>query len=222
MKKIVFSLGGSVIVPEQIDIKFLKEFKELLLKFLKKDYRFVIVCGGGKICRTYINSAIELGINDREAHTLGIDVTKLNAKLLHFFLGRNSSLDFGDPRKVKLSKKIVITAGYKPGWNTDVDAAYICKSIRCKTLINISNTIGVYDKDPRENKDAKLITEMKWKEFIHQFGSVKMVPGANFIFHPLAAKICASNKITAFFISKDLNNLKNLLNGKKFVGTKIF
>ena len=220
--KIVFSLGGSVIIPDQIDIDFLKEFKKLLLKFLKNNYRFVVVCGGGKICRTYINSAIELGIKDREAHTIGIDVTKLNAKLLHFFLGKNSSLNFGDPRKVKLNKKIVITAGYRPGWNTDVDAAYICKSIHSKTLINISNTIGVYDKDPRENKDAKLISEMSWKEFIHRFGSIKMVPGANFIFHPLAARICALNKITAFFISKDLSNLRNLLNGKKFVGTKIF
>ncbi|MCW1296077.1 MAG: UMP kinase [Candidatus Parvarchaeota archaeon] len=222
MKKVVFSLGGSVIVPGQVNEKFLIKFGGLLLNFLKRDYRFVVVCGGGKICRDYINAALNLGISEKKAHILGIEVTKLNAMLLYFLLKNYAFLDFGDPRKVKMrGRKIIISAGYKPGWNTDVDAAYICKALNCDFLINISNTIGVYDKDPRKNKDAKLIEEMRWKEFLNRFGNVKVVPGLNFIFHPLAARICARNNINVFFVSSDIRNLRNLLNGKKFIGTRV-
>jgi len=55
-KTIIMSLGGSVIVPDKIDINFLKNFKKTIEKFIKKDYRFVIHCGGGKIARIYQNA----------------------------------------------------------------------------------------------------------------------------------------------------------------------
>ena len=57
MKKelVVISLGGSLIVPEKVDVKFLKEFKKIILKNTKK-HKFVIVCGGGSIARKYIQA----------------------------------------------------------------------------------------------------------------------------------------------------------------------
>lgn len=49
-KTIVISLGGSIISPEfgKIDINFLKKFRKLILKFLKKRFKFIIIVGGGK------------------------------------------------------------------------------------------------------------------------------------------------------------------------------
>ena len=52
-KVIVISLGGSLIIPEQIDVRVLREFKRILFRN-KYRYKFVIVCGGGSTARNYI------------------------------------------------------------------------------------------------------------------------------------------------------------------------
>lgn len=64
-RTIVISLGGSIIVPAyragiRIQIRFLKKFKEFILKFLKKRYRFIIVAGGGNICREYQKATFKI------------------------------------------------------------------------------------------------------------------------------------------------------------------
>jgi len=61
-KVIVLSLGGSLIVPNKIHVELLEEFKKILLKNSKK-YKFVVVCGGGIIARTYIN-----GLKNQKIH----------------------------------------------------------------------------------------------------------------------------------------------------------
>jgi len=53
MKTIILSLGGSLIVPDQVDVNFLKNFKKLVEKYVKRNFRFVIICGGGSIARKY-------------------------------------------------------------------------------------------------------------------------------------------------------------------------
>ena len=54
-KTVIIALGGSIICPQpgKINIKFLKKFKKLILKYLKRGFRFIIVTGGGKVCRVY-------------------------------------------------------------------------------------------------------------------------------------------------------------------------
>ena len=83
IKTIVISLGGSIIVPGKIQVDFLKQFKEFILKFIKKDYRFIIVAGGGKICREYQDAAGKISsLNNEDKDWLGIHTTRLNAHLL--------------------------------------------------------------------------------------------------------------------------------------------
>jgi uridylate kinase len=57
-KVIVLSLGGSLIIPEKINVKYLKDFKKTILKN-KNNYKFIIVCGGGSIARKYISALKE-------------------------------------------------------------------------------------------------------------------------------------------------------------------
>ena len=54
-KVIVLSLGGSLIVPEKSNFKFLDNFVKTLRKNYHK-YKFVVVCGGGSIARKYIQA----------------------------------------------------------------------------------------------------------------------------------------------------------------------
>ena len=87
----VISLGGSIIVPDKIQIKFLKSFKEFILKFLKKDYRFIIVTGGGSVARNYIEAASEITkISDEDKDWLGIHATRINAHLIRTIFKKES------------------------------------------------------------------------------------------------------------------------------------
>ena len=82
-KTIILSLGGSVICPDNIDVSFLKNFKKTVEKYVKKNYRFVIICGGGRLARQYQESASKIAkLSDSELDWLGIQATKINANLV--------------------------------------------------------------------------------------------------------------------------------------------
>ena len=84
---IVLSLGGSLIIPKEIDYKFLKSFRKVLKKNYK-NYKFVIVCGGGFIARQYINALKKQGKNEKELSLAGIRGTRMNALFVMQFFGK--------------------------------------------------------------------------------------------------------------------------------------
>ena len=85
-KTIVISLGGSIIVPERIDVPFLKKFKQIIMG-LQAD-RFVIICGGGKIARDYQEAAKATAvIRTEDLDWIGIAATRLNAELVRSSFG---------------------------------------------------------------------------------------------------------------------------------------
>ncbi len=216
--KIVISLGGSVIVPKELDVKFLKEFVKLIKKYRKK-HKFSIVCGGGHTARIYTRKAKEFNLSTKEAHELGVSATHLNAQFLAKVL--NATFSKEHPLKIGKMKGIIVSGGYKPGWTTDTDAALIAKSMKADILVNITDVKGIYTKDPDKYKDAKLIQNMSWKEFEKMFGKKITGAGKHYVFDPLAGQICKKNKIKVVVISKNLKNLENLLKDKKFVGTVV-
>src|SRR3989338_7287292 len=82
MKKvIVFSLGGSLIVPDSVDYRYLHRFK-LFVKGLLTKYKVVIVTGGGKTARRYIEVLKKEKVDDKFYSLVGIMATKLNARLV--------------------------------------------------------------------------------------------------------------------------------------------
>jgi len=106
MKKsvIVLSIGGSLIIPDKVNTKFLKKFKKIIQKHTK-NYKFVIVCGGGSFARKYINSLSEIGANYKTQCLAGIAVTRTNARFLSYFFNKDS--EKGIPHKIHEIKKIL-------------------------------------------------------------------------------------------------------------------
>src|SRR3989344_9224204 len=88
METIIISLGGSLIIPDNIDIEFLKEFKALVLSQIAQGKKFVIITGGGKICRRYQEAAKELASpSDEDLDWIGIASLKVNAELMRIIFG---------------------------------------------------------------------------------------------------------------------------------------
>jgi uridylate kinase len=122
--------------------------------------------------------------------------------------------------KIKFNKKILIAAGWKPGWSTDYDTVLLAKNLKVNTIINMSNIDYVYDKDPKKNKNAKKIKNISWKDFRKIIGN-KWKAGLNKPFDPVAAKEAEKLGLKVSIIGKSLRNFENLLNNKKFDGTII-
>src|SRR3989344_4253722 len=110
---IVISLGGSLVVPEEIDVEFLHDFRDLILEHVAQGKKFVITVGGGKICRKYQAVAKELATPKREdLDWLGIASIKLNAELLRVIFGEHvhEEVISNPSKKFDLTKPVVIVS----------------------------------------------------------------------------------------------------------------
>ncbi|MDP6265986.1 MAG: UMP kinase [Candidatus Woesearchaeota archaeon] len=222
MKTIIMSLGGSVIVPNRIDVNFLMNFKKIIYRYIKKNYRFVIYCGGGKLARNFQKSAAKYKFNNEGLDWLGIYATRINADFIKKLFG-NIAEDIiikNPTKKIKFNKKIILAGGWKPGWSTDYDAVLLAKNLKVKTIINMSNINYVYDKDPKKFKGAKKIKNISWREFRKITGN-KWKAGLNMPFDPVAAKEADKLRLKVVIIGNNLRNFENLLNDRKFEGTII-
>jgi len=227
---IVISLGGSLIVPKRIDWKFLKKFRELIVSEIKKGKRFAIITGGGYAAREYAQAAGKVTKLTREdLDWLGIHTTRLNAHLIKTIFRQyaNPRINKNPRTKEDLTthfdngEGIMVAAGWKPGWSTDYVATIIAERLGAKKLINLSNIKYACDKDPKKYPDAKIIKEINWKNFRRIVGN-RWDPGLNMPFDPVASKLAQENKLEVIIAEgKNLNNLKNILEERKFVGTVI-
>ena len=216
MRTVVLSLGGSLIVPDAIDIDFLKGFKKLINDFIV-DNRVIIVCGGGKVCRNYQNALGELSDVDNDAKDwVGIAASRLNAELVKQMFGSEAyEKTIIDPtQRIETDKKIIVAAGWKPGFSTDMDAVELAKQFDASEVLNISNADHVYNKDPNKFDDAKPYDKLSWKEFFE-------IVGLNAPFDPIASKEAERTNIVVKILGKDINNLNSCIQGNKFDGTTI-
>jgi uridylate kinase len=223
-KIIVISVGGSLMVPGEIDSRWLREFKQFIDKYISKEYRFIIIAGGGKTARKYQNAAKEIAeLTPEDLDWIGIHSTRLNAHLLRTIFRKKAHHEIiKDPNeKIIFKEKILIAAGWKPGFSTDYDAVLLAKNFGIKKIINLSNIDYVYDRDPNKFKDAEIIKEISWKDFRKIVGS-KWDPGLNAPFDPIAAKESEKLKLeVAIMNGKNIANLENYITNKGFVGTVI-
>ena len=222
-KTLVISLGGSLIFPERLDKKFLMNFKKTIEKRIKKNCRFVIICGGGMLARNFQQEASKSRkMSNEELDWLGIYATRINAHLLKSIFNEKADENIiSNPNeKIIFNKNIIIAAGWLPGWSTDYDAVLLAKNLMVKEIINMSNIDYVYDKDPKKYKDAKKIEKINWKEFGRLVGK-KWKAGMHAPFDPVSAKEAQKSRMKVYIIGRDLKNLENLLEGKRFIGTVI-
>lgn len=221
----ILSVGGSIIIPKAgFDSAFLKQFRALIIKEVKKGKKFILVAGGGATARQYQAGAKDVGItNAEDLDYIGIATTVLNAQFLkHLFRGYAFNEVITNPtKKVKTSKPIIVAAGWKPGCSTDTDAVLMAKTYGAKAIYNLSNVDYVYTDDPRTNPSAVKITHINWKDFRKLVGN-KWNPGANVPFDPIAAKMAEKLKLEVGFLKGvDLRQVGIALNQGSFDGTVI-
>jgi len=223
-KVLVLSLGGSSIIPNEIDVGFIKEFKKVILKN-KKKYKFVIVCGGGSVARKYISALEALKVNEKFQGFSGISTTRMNARFMTYSFGEDANKGVPhDMKDVKNLLKIydVVFCGalrYAKNETSDGTSAKLANYFRT-IFINFTNVTGLYNKNPKKYKNTRLIREISWRDFNKMANKNKFKPGQHFVLDQTASKIILKNKIPTYIIGS-AKQLDNLLKEKKFIGTII-
>ena len=226
----VLSVGGSIVAPEYPDTEFVSKFVSMVKDFLSKnpDDRLILVVGGGGPARIYQKAFREVtGTAENDgtdaADWIGIMATRLNAQFV--------KASFGDlckepvvtaPTVAKdFTGRILLAAGWKPGFSTDNDAVLLAEKFNADTVVNLSNIEKVYTDDPRKNPDAKPLDEISWSEFRKMVGD-EWIPGKNCPFDPIASKKAQEMGLVVICAGgKNIENTRAILEGKAYTGTTI-
>ncbi len=191
MKKIVISLGGSILVPS-LESNRIEKYRDLL-RNLSEKYQLFVVIGGGGEARRYISAARSLGIDEATSDELGILITRINASLLLWSLSDLAYPDvcenYTDALKAAESKKIVVMGGVTPGQTTDAVSAVLAERAKAGLLVNLTSVDGIYTEDPKKNSNAAKISHMTPNQLVDIVSGGAMGAGSNNVIDLVAAKI---------------------------------
>jgi uridylate kinase len=223
---VVLSMGGSVLVTGDEDEKFLPALAALLRR-LSQDYSLIVTAGGGRVARDYIRLGRALSLTETELDELGIDVSRLNARLLAAVIGPpcppHPPASLTDAVREAHRSKIVVLGGTEPGHTTDGVAGLLAERLRAQRLVNATRVPGLYERDPRKDPTAKRIDRLDYAGFRKMVdASVSGTAGQHFVFDRLGLESLARGRIPLRIVQgRDLANLERALRGEDFVGTEI-
>ncbi len=220
----VISVGGSVFFEEKPLTSAIVKFGETINSLSAEGYKFVLVVGGGKICRRYVASAKALGASNFVQDGIGIAVTRLNARIFIEAISNTYPVVLKDINKVKEvidSGKIAVFGGLMPGITTDAVAAIIAESLNA-TFINLTNVRGIYSQDPKKYRGAKLFPELTYDKLISLMKLAESKPAQNIVLDLPCCLILKRSKIKGIVLKgSDLANFEAAIRGGEFKGTII-
>jgi len=220
-KRIVIKLSGKVFGMN--NTKLLKDYATFLVK-IAKTYQPVIVAGGGNIARHYISHARLSGADESTLDELGIEVSRLNAKLLIYALKNNAyphpPTTLQEVRHAVDSGQIVVAGGLHPGQSTNGTAALIAEKVNASEFLNATDVDGIYDSDPNKNKKAKKFNRIELKKLRNLLVHEDSVAGSYDLMDIVALKIIERSKIKTRVLKADIKNLEKAIKGSP-VGTEI-
>ena len=220
-KRIVIKLSGRIFGVD--NVKILKDYARFLVK-ISKTCQPVVVTGGGNIARHYINHARSSGADESSLDELGIEVSRLNAKLLIYALKHKAyphpPTTLQEIRNAVDGGLIVIVGGLHPGHSTNGTAALIAEKVEATQFLNATDVDGVYDLDPNKYKKAKKFRRIELKTLRNMLIREDSVAGGYDLMDILALKIIERSKIKTRILKADLKILEKAIKGDP-VGTEI-
>ena len=220
-KRIVIKFSGKVFAME--NVKLLKDYARFLVK-ISKTYQPIIVAGGGKIARHYISHARSSGADESTLDELGIEISRLNAKLLIYALkGKAYShppTTLKEAQHAVDSGLIVVAGGLHPGQSTNGTAALIAEKTKAVQFINATDVDGIYDSDPNNNKNAKMFKKIEIKKLKKIHIHEDSIAGGYDLMDIVALKIIERSKIKTRVIKSDIKNLEKAIKGQA-TGTEV-
>jgi uridylate kinase len=154
---------------------------------------------------------------------IGVAATRVNAELVRQLLARwcEDPVVTDPTADVVFRGRVLVGAGWKPGFSSDYDAVLLAEHFGAAELVNLSNISQVYTADPRVDPSARPLDQVSWADFRSITGE-EWTPGKNTPFDPVASRHAAAMRLKVVFAAgADLANFESILAGRRFVGTVI-
>ena len=222
MKKIiVIKLSGKVFGIEQT--KDLKDYARFFVK-ISKICQPILIAGGGKIARHYISHARSSGADESTLDELGIEISRLNAKLLIYALKDRAyphpPTTLSEMKNAVESGLIIVAGGLHPGQSTNGTAALIAEKVKASEFLNATDVDGIYDSDPNKNKKAKKFKRIDLKDLRNLLVHEDSMAGGYDLMDIVALKVIERSKIKTRIIKADIKIIEKALKGMR-TGTEI-
>ena len=221
-KRVVIKLSGSIFSQDTNYAK-IRKYAEMLSDISNR-VQPIVIAGGGKVARHYINLARNLGSDEANLDIIGIEVSRLNAKLLITALGDQAYSQV--PKNLEEvaiavdSSKIVIAGGLHPGQSTNATSALIAETSKASSFVNATDVDGIYDSDPNTNTKARLFKEITVNECMEILRVESAMAGTYDLMDIIALKVIERSKIPTRVVRSDTGDIRDAVDGKD-IGTKI-
>ena len=224
--RVTLCFGGSILAPEELDVDCVREIAQTLRALKSRKHEILVVTGGGRPSRKYIEAARKLKASSTQRDLMGIDVTRLNARLLIAALGdlaeREPLTTFEAAIRVMLKGKVPVMGGIMPGQTTDAVAAMLASLSKSELLVFFTDVDGVYTTDPKLDPRAKKLEVMTVQELVRLVAVKKMRPGISIVIDSIGAKLIQRKGIRTLVLGKhEIKRLPEILRGAKHSGTTI-
>lgn len=220
-KRIVIKLSGRVFGMD--NTKVIKDYASFLVK-ISKVCQPIVVAGGGTIARHYISHARSSGADESTLDELGIEISRLNAKLLIYALKNKAyshpPTTLQEVRHAIDTGLIVVTGGLHPGQSTNGTAALIAEKVQAEQFLNATDVDGVYDKDPNKFKTAKKFKRIELKNLKSMLVHEDSVAGGYDLMDIVALKIIERSKIKTRILKANTKMIEKAIKGGN-IGTEI-
>ena len=221
--RIVVAIGGSILVQDYSHDKY-QEYSEIL-KDLSKEHEIFVVVGGGRPARDYIGLARNLGAGEAKCDDIGIEVTRINAKLLTIALGNSAypriPHNFQEASEFASTGKIIVMGGTEPAHSTDAVSAILAEYVQADLLINLTSVDGMYTKDPNKFDDAELVSEITASDLLDFIKDKDVKAGTYEFFDMTAVQMIKRSALeTVIANGKEPQNLIKAINKEK-IGTRV-
>jgi uridylate kinase len=229
--RVLLKLSGEALLGGReygIDPKTVDAISREVLAVHEAKTELAIVVGAGNIYRGM--SAAAEGMDRATADYAGMLATLLNALTLQDSLERLGVItrvqsaiavsEVAEPyirrramRHLEKGRVVIFAAGTgNPFFTTDTAAALRALEIGAEAILMAKNSVeGVYDGDPRENPDAKLIPELTHLEAIER--GLKVMDTT-------ALSLCMDNRLPIYVFGLAEGNISRVAAGER-VGTII-
>ena len=221
--RIVIKLSGSIFNFET-SYKILNDYVNLIKK-INEVYQPVIITGGGKIARFYIDLSRSLGCDESGLDLMGIQVSHLNAKLLISGLGEHgfplTPKNLDQISTAILTDKIVVTGGLYPGQSTNATSALIAEKIKARKFFNATDVEGIFNVDPRNNPSAKMFKSIGVKECISLLKLENSMAGTYDLMDLISLKVIERSHLQTFVFKSSIENINKIVLENEKIGTEI-
>ena len=168
--------------PYGIDVSTINSIAKEVKKVYRAGYQICIIIGGGNIFRG-IKGASE-GIDRSTSDYMGMLATVMNALSFQSCLEKinietrvQSAISMAQVAEPYIKRKavrhlekkriVIFAAGTgNPFFSTDTAAALRASEMNCSLIIKATKVDGIFNKDPKKNKSAKLLKKINYTEVI--------------------------------------------------------